>query len=1448
MKKFFVSLLLLAGMMSLAACSKPKPDYEIAFGPMADCRYGDTVMLPDVIVTSGNESAAAEYTITVTDPDGNVVAVTDDSFVASVVGEYTVSIAIDGKTKEIKFICNALQQAAVRDLSVSLSGELTFTEVQGNTYTLYRGEDELGGVKSGANIADKIVEGHNLFTVVTDAREGYLASERSNVADVEMLESVKDLTVDDDYVITFTEASGVIYEFTVNDGEEAFFFNSGDNILNYLKLGDNTISVVAKKAGAIDSAVSEKLAVRVGSYLPLDDVEVNDGIVTFTQTQGLSYKLYVNGAFRGAVNSGDSLVGFMKKNEELTTLDIQVQIEGDGDYGESKLSNTAKYYYNHGLLGNIVWDGSSRITESMTKITEISNEKDVDGTEYMRFSAQTSSAANCYASVKFDEPLVANGNSVEIYYLRIVLRLSEGNDSYRAFNRGSVGIYGEENSAMIVHMYDHNYRGKWCAAEIQISNTALSKIEGFYLEIAQADSYGKTCVDIAACEIVAYPREIETGLGVVETVRTDGTFGKNNSGYWAVPYSVGKEEGTVTVNGTAYDGYVRLYREYEVTFGGNSTFANQGTTTAGAMINYDFSEFASNNVTITLTIKSEKDIVVEGYYGKVFARTNVVSVSGEWQTVTITTEVEGLKGIGIISVNNATHYSEVPEVCIADISVEAVPAPPIAKNFSVATDGTVTFDGEEGYTYAILNSEGKIVKENAVSGDKVSINDGLNEFVIRTISELGEVSDSKKVYIYKSGFGYGVMTDNPRTVGKEVVFSEETVDDRAVLKLAGHPVSGNPVGAALILPQAIPTTSGKINYAVITYKSPVAYNAMNRMSFGVNGSAALIVHNYDASLSDSWIKAYIQLPAATTEVSSIYFEMNQANSWRETWFYLAAVEVVAFDEEIETSFGNWRVAAINDFGKVSAKWSVPYTVTESTEAVIIGEVVYNKTVRLADDAYSFGGNTTFANAGTYHTGALLKYVYEGNASSLTVTFLLKIGAGSKLAVAPYYGSAVDKTTNVIVGTGEWQKIEIQVNTADLQGFTFVAVNDAANYVSASLVEIATVNAEENLNEATAVTDLAVSRDGTVTFSATDRHTYALYRGETLVKENISSGDKTEFLEGSNEFMLKIKYLDLEASSNTVSIFKSSIGFGVMTNNPRSASNAVAYMSETIDGTETLKCSLTPAAGGVGGAVLLSSPIVTVSGKINYAVVTFKMPAAYYMITQMSIGANNSTSFIVHNYGSGLSETWVKAYIQLPAGTALLDSIYFDIPQSNSYRATCIWISRIEVVAFDSEIETSLGNWQVAAINDFGKASAKWSVPYTVVEAEETVTVNGVTYDKVVRLSDDVCSFGGNTTFANAGTYHTGALLKYTVETTEETITLKLYVRISEGSKVAIGGYYGSTVDKAANVIVGTGEWEEIEITVNAAGLQGITFVSVNNDGSNVAAPSTVDIAYVKQTV
>ena len=121
------------------------------------------------------------------------------------------------------------------------------------------------------------------------------------------------------------------------------------------------------------------------------------------------------------------------------------------------------------------------------------------------------------------------------------------------------------------------------------------------------------------------------------------------------------------------------------------------------------------------------------------------------------------------------------------------------------------------------------------------------------------------------------------------------------------------------------------------------------------------------------------------------------------------------------------------------------------------------------------------------------------------------------------------------------------------------------------------------------------------------------------------------------------------------------------------------------------------------------------------------------------------------------------------------------------------------------------------------------------------------------MTDATTTFGGTST-ANAAAYQTGAMLKYTTESAEETVKVKLLVKISAGSKIAIAGYNG-TVDKTTNVITGTGEWQEIELTLTTANLTGITFVSLENAAGdrpggtaaiNYVTASTIEIANVEE--
>ena len=776
MKKFILGLLLLfATTVCFAGCLKDIDSdvetYELTIEEISDCYIGDVVNIPTIVVKDkeGNE-VQLELTVKVTDPNGEQVASDNGSFTANVVGEYTIFASVEGGSGSWKFNCLSLKQSAVEDLAVSLSGELTFTEDEGNTYTLYRGDEKLGAITSGADVSEYIAEGINTFTVVTDEKPGYSASDRSNAATIERLAPVKDLEVNDDYILEFTEEQGVIYEFYIND-DEPITFNSGDEILSYLHLGENKIYVIAKKGGAIDSAPSQEITVSASFYLPLVDVEVNEqGIITFTSEENLSYTLYVDGKEKGAIASGDSITEKFTDDDQLKTFDVQVKINGDSAHAESKLSNTARYFYNRGMFGTVAYDYVRMFNgqaQAKSKISEIYNMEE-DGEGFMRFAA-VGDNNGAYVEVDFDEALQANGDADRIYYLKMHVRLAPDPDgNYRGANRASFGT----RTGQIAHIYDSNCRGKWVAVELQLPVTVKS-VEAFYVEICQGISLGKTYVDVKDFSVVSYAKTTETAFGAIEVAAIN-TFGMQAVNYWAVPYSVAEVEENVEINGKSYDGYLKLYKQDEITFGGNAVFANQGTSCAGALIRKDFSAYGGKiDVSVTFKADKNKKVVISPYYGGNVNKGEeyVITATGEWQTEYLNlVSVKDLQGITIVSQNTAVNYCEMPTVCVAEISAENSPVAPAAKDLKVAVDGTVTFTGEEGYTYSLILN-GKVVKENVESGDQIEIQDGNNSVVILTAQTATLAENSTEPYvIFKSDLGYAINDKelNPQCNAAEV--------------------------------------------------------------------------------------------------------------------------------------------------------------------------------------------------------------------------------------------------------------------------------------------------------------------------------------------------------------------------------------------------------------------------------------------------------------------------------------------------------------------------------------------------------------------------------------------------------------------------------------------------------------------------------------------------------
>ena len=1479
MKKLLLSIVCgICTIFAFAGCvknnssdsTKEENKIVISIENIANCKFGDTVVIPEILIVNGlGEVLDKTYSIKVLDANGAEVSITNESFVVNVVGEYSVIITCEGESKTIKFTCSALKKAPVADLQISLEGVISFTEAAGETYALLCNGTEVCTVKSGDNINSHINDGNNNFAVVTKATQGYEQSEPSNIVNIEKLEKVKELSVSSDYVLSFTELPGVVYEFYLNGSTEALYWNTGDNILKYLVQGDNTVYVVAKKTGAIDSQPSDNFIIKMMNHYPVSEISVDEsGVITFAEAEGCTYTLYINGEKRGAIESGGSICSHLNASEQLTTVSVQVQVAADDTYQASTLSDAVNYYYGHGMFGEIVYSGWSMAEDqnglkpNYGKITEIENVHE-EAISYMRFSAVPQSDNIKFAAVKFEEPLNVVHKEDSVQYFRIWARFSADFGDYYAFNYGKIGTY----NGAYAQLYSHNYNGNWAVVEIQIPETQTS-IDGFWLEIVQSNGWRKTFVDIQKYEVVSYPKNYQSKLGDVQTA-SDKLFGYATTDYWSVPFVMEDVNEKVSCNGQDYNGYLSLTRPEKVSFGGNKAWASEGTSIAGAVILKDFSAYSTaKKVEITMIIKAEYSLAIEGYYGSALKKTNIIEPTGKWEEVKIYASVEDLQGIAFTTVNTKANYSETTGIYIADISIQEAQLPPVAEEFSISKTGVVTFVGKEEYTYSLYDNE-ELIMEDIKSGDEIDVTVGNHNYYLQTFAVSGLTNETESLSIVYALFGYeNADAGWLGTTSKTATYSQEVVDGITAVR-ADIPAGTGRRAFSIELEEPIATQAGKVNYAVITIKTPkVAPEGVTVAWLAVNNSKANYLRFSYNMVASSWMTLYIQLPENETAFASFNYAAEVTNGNRATYLYISDVRVESFDTEITTGKGTFVVAEQDGFGKMYETWATPLTVTENAEATVIynGET-YTGIVTLTNGGATFGGTTTADNA-AYQSGAMLNFASTSIYSTAKVKLLVKINEGAQVAIAGYNGT-VDKTSNIVTGTGEWQEIELTLTTSDLSGITFVVLENALGdrpagegaiaYATETTIQVASVT-EIELVKMEAVSDFAVSEEYIATFTEENGKVYALYNGEVELCEIHSGADISSYLQsGNNAFSVVVKasgdYLDSD-KSNVVEFFKMMFG----EENPDlgwlSATSKVAssYSVETVDGVQALRADMPAGTGRRGFTLELFEPIATQAGKVNYAVITIKTPKVTPEgVTVAWLTVNNSkTNYLRFSYNM-IADSWMTLYIQLDASVTELSSFNYAAEVTNGNRATYLYVSDVRVESFDTAITTGVGTFVVSQQAGFGNLPATWSTPYIVTEdTSATVTYNEQTYTGVVTLTDNVTTFGGTNAANSSAAYHTGAMLNYTTESTAETVTVKVLVKISAGSKVAIAGYNG-TVDKTSNIIEGTGEWQEIELTLTTADLSGITFVAIENATANrvggtvsYVTASTIQIANVEE--
>lgn len=252
----------------------------------------------------------------------------------------------------------------ITDFAVSTAGIATFTQAEGLLYRLIKNGAEIGSITSGADIFAHIEEGENKFavrsyvSVSAGSFPATLVGKTSAVVTITKLKAVSDLDftkADGAFTITFTQADDVTYILKIAENPEiAEEVTSGTDVTRFLVSGVNTLTLIARKDGFVDSDASNPIEVLTTTRLDaVTDFALKNGIVTFTETDGNTYTLYVGDNAFGAVSNGQDISSRLAMLDIYGNLEISVVTDAKGNSIASEKSNTETYFCKNSKFGEI---------------------------------------------------------------------------------------------------------------------------------------------------------------------------------------------------------------------------------------------------------------------------------------------------------------------------------------------------------------------------------------------------------------------------------------------------------------------------------------------------------------------------------------------------------------------------------------------------------------------------------------------------------------------------------------------------------------------------------------------------------------------------------------------------------------------------------------------------------------------------------------------------------------------------------------------------------------------------------------------------------------------------------------------------------------------------------------------------------------------------------------
>lgn len=300
MKRIIATLfLMLTATVALAGCGK----LAITAPETGSVVLGELYRIPTAFV-EGREDI--NIVVTVKDPEGKKVPVSENEFLASIEGTYLVTYSAPGAAERIlSVLCSAnapLRQPTPSNVTVDGEGNLNYSAPDEAICLLYVDEKFVREVSPGENILSELPAGNCEIRLSVSGKGKYAESEKSEPLKLCKRMPASDVEVDENGFLTF---SGNDYSYTLLlNGSLAGKVESGDNILGKMIKGRNVISVTADPGeGCLRSDPAEYVIKTL--FKQVEDFSIDEtGRLAFTQMSGFRYFLYVDGEEKTEVFSG----------------------------------------------------------------------------------------------------------------------------------------------------------------------------------------------------------------------------------------------------------------------------------------------------------------------------------------------------------------------------------------------------------------------------------------------------------------------------------------------------------------------------------------------------------------------------------------------------------------------------------------------------------------------------------------------------------------------------------------------------------------------------------------------------------------------------------------------------------------------------------------------------------------------------------------------------------------------------------------------------------------------------------------------------------------------------------------------------------------------------------------------------------------------------------------